>query len=144
MRLVHFSKAGRTGQGVLQGEEVRVLPAADGSGAFDLPARDPAEIARLLATPAPRLPLQGLTLLPPLAPHSQLICVGINYADHSTETGHAAQRVPAVFLRHPRGVVGHGQALCAPRASPQFDYEGELAIVIGRGGRPRRQACRWR
>ena len=112
-----------------------MLPAADGDDAFDLPAREQREIERRLAEPGRTIPLRELALLPPLAAQSQLICVGINYADHAAETGHDAQAAPVVFLRHLRGVVGHGQALWAPRDSPQFDYEGELAVVIGRGGR---------
>jgi 2-keto-4-pentenoate hydratase/2-oxohepta-3-ene-1,7-dioic acid hydratase in catechol pathway len=134
MKLVHFSDGGRIGQGVLQDGRVRVVAAGPGA-VFDLPGRTRQELEALRGEAAITLPLEGLTLLPPLAPHSQLICVGINYADHAAETGLAAHRAPAVFLRHASSVVGHGQALWRPRESIEYDYEGELAVVIGTAGR---------
>jgi 2-keto-4-pentenoate hydratase/2-oxohepta-3-ene-1,7-dioic acid hydratase in catechol pathway len=134
MKLVHFRAGESIGQGVLVDACVRVVPAESGTP-FDLPARAAAGPDRLLAAAVATLPLEGLALLPPLAPHSQLICVGINYADHAAETGLAAQRAPAVFLRHGSSVVGHGQPLWRPRASVEYDYEGELAVVIGAAGR---------
>ena len=135
MKLVRFHDGRRAGQGLLEGEWVHVVAPADAGEDFDLPARGIAELAPLLQRDLPLLPLAALTLLPPVSARSQLICVGINYAEHAAEIGHVASGPPAVFLRHRRGVVGHGQPLRAPRSSPQFDYEGELAVVIGAGGR---------
>jgi len=135
VKLARFDHARREAQGIVIGERVHVLEMGDAGCGFDLPGRAIAELDTLLARSPRSLLLREVMLLPPMAPYSQLICVGVNYADHAAETGHSPQRVPAVFLRHLRGVVGHGQPLCAPRGSPQYDYEGELALVIGRGGR---------
>jgi 2-keto-4-pentenoate hydratase/2-oxohepta-3-ene-1,7-dioic acid hydratase in catechol pathway len=66
---------------------------------------------------------------------AQIFCVGVNYGEHRRETGRQDTRWPTVFLRLPGSQVGHDQPLIKPRESVMFDYEGELAVVIGRAGR---------
>ncbi|MEM5316451.1 fumarylacetoacetate hydrolase family protein [Paraburkholderia sp. JHI869] len=74
-----------------------------------------------------------VVLLPPVD-LDKIICVGLNYLSHIIETGRDVPAHPAIFTRHPNSVVGHGQPLIAPRVSDRFDFEGELAIVIGKRG----------
>lgn len=62
-------------------------------------------------------------------------CVGLNYEDHRIETGREKAAYPTLFTRFPVCLVGAGEPLARPRASHQLDYEGELAVVIGRPGR---------
>jgi 2-keto-4-pentenoate hydratase/2-oxohepta-3-ene-1,7-dioic acid hydratase in catechol pathway len=73
----------------------------------------------------------------PITQPAKIICVGVNYADRNAEyrDGSEAPRFPSVFPRFPRSFVGHGQPILRPPESTQLDYEGEIAIVVGRGGR---------
>jgi 2-keto-4-pentenoate hydratase/2-oxohepta-3-ene-1,7-dioic acid hydratase in catechol pathway len=73
----------------------------------------------------------------PIPAPEKIVCVGVNYPDRNEEykDGQAAQANPSLFIRFPRSFVGHGQNLVRPPESPQLDYEGEVAIVIGKAGR---------
>ena len=73
----------------------------------------------------------------PVSDPEKIICVGVNYPDRNEEykDGQAAPKFPSLFVRFPGSFVGHGAALVRPKASPQLDYEGEIALVIGKGGR---------
>ena len=79
-------------------------------------------------------PLDRLELLPPVPAPARIICVGVNYADHAAESDRAAEPPghPVLFTRFASSLVGHGQPIERPVASHQFDWEGELAVVIGR------------
>ncbi|MCH5740344.1 fumarylacetoacetate hydrolase family protein, partial [Salmonella enterica] len=65
----------------------------------------------------------------------KILCVGLNYGRHVAEAGRELPRHPSLFARYPDSFVGHGAPVWKPRASDRFDYEGELAVVIGRAGR---------
>ena len=82
-------------------------------------------------------PLSAVKLLPPIPAPEKIICIGVNYPDRNEEykDGQAAPKYPSMFIRFPRSFVGHGASLVRPKASPQLDYEGEVVIVIGKGGR---------
>lgn len=84
---------------------------------------------------APVLDSGQVTFLPPLRRAGKLLCIGLNYADHSAEGGFAVPDYPTVFARFNTSLVGHGQPLIKPQASDQFDYEGEVVAVIGKPGR---------
>jgi 2-keto-4-pentenoate hydratase/2-oxohepta-3-ene-1,7-dioic acid hydratase in catechol pathway len=73
----------------------------------------------------------------PLASPEKLICVGVNYPDRNAEykDGQDAPPNPSLFIRFPRSFVGHGEALRRPPESPQLDYEGEIALIVGKAGR---------
>ncbi|HPG03693.1 MAG TPA: fumarylacetoacetate hydrolase family protein, partial [Rhodoblastus sp.] len=81
--------------------------------------------------------LSAVKLLPPIPSPEKIICIGVNYPDRNEEykDGQAAPKYPSMFIRFPRSFVGHGASLVRPKASPQLDYEGEVVIVIGKGGR---------
>ena len=81
-----------------------------------------------------RFPLTSVDFLPPTDGVGRVFCVGLNYARHVAETGRSAGDHPSLFLRLPTAQVGHRQAIMRPAVSDQFDFEGELAVVIGRGG----------
>lgn len=84
---------------------------------------------------AAAVPLDGLTLLPVIPDPDKIICVGLNYRDHVAETGRTETPNPALFARFAGSQVAHGQPMIRPRVSERFDYEGELAVIIGTGGR---------
>lgn len=90
-----------------------------------------------------RIPDAQVRLLPPIPQPGKIICIGVNYADHAQETGIAAAAYPTVFTRWPGSQVGHGEALVLPLESGQLDFEGELAVVIGLGGRRIAKAEAW-
>ncbi len=79
--------------------------------------------------------LEEVVLLPVIPQPGKIVCVGLNYETHRKETGRAEAEHPAIFTRFSDTLVGHGQAIVLPKVSTQLDYEGELAIVIGRPGR---------
>ena len=81
--------------------------------------------------------LDAITWQPPIPSPEKIICIGVNYPDRNAEykDGQDAPKFPSMFMRTPRSFVGHETPLVRPRASPQLDYEGELAIVIGKAGR---------
>jgi 2-keto-4-pentenoate hydratase/2-oxohepta-3-ene-1,7-dioic acid hydratase in catechol pathway len=86
---------------------------------------------------APDIALNTITWLPPIPAPEKIICVGVNYPDRNEEykDGQAAPKFPSMFMRTPRSFVGHQTPLVRPRASAQLDYEGEVALVIGKAGR---------
>ncbi|MEW9552063.1 fumarylacetoacetate hydrolase family protein [Nonomuraea sp. NPDC050783] len=75
--------------------------------------------------------LAEVTLLPPLPDAGKILCAGVNYEDHRKEGDQPKAPYPTFFMRFNDSHVGHGQALERPSVSEQFDYEGELAVVIG-------------
>ena len=89
------------------------------------------------AADAPTVPLAEATLLPPVPEPQRILCAGVNYAAHAVEGGRSGDRQPhpAVFTRFASSLVGHGQPVERPAVSAHFDYEGELAVVIGRRAR---------
>jgi len=108
-------------------------------GAGEIAALDAAQraaiAAQLAGTSATPVDLGQVTLLPPIAPHARIFCVGLNYADHAAESAMAKPEFPVVFLRTYDSFVGHGQPLVLPAKSSAFDYEGEMVAVLGKGGR---------
>ncbi|KPF87946.1 5-carboxymethyl-2-hydroxymuconate isomerase [Novosphingobium sp. AAP83] len=84
----------------------------------------------------------GVRLLPVVPNPGKILCVGLNYATHVAETGREQKEFPAIFTRYADSLIAHGEPLVRPKESTRFDYEGELAVVIGKGGRriPRAKA----
>ena len=76
-----------------------------------------------------------VSFLPPLSAPGKIICVGLNYVDHSIESGFTPPDYPAIFTRFASSLVGAGAPIMRPRVSVQLDYEGEMVAVIGTGGR---------
>jgi len=82
------------------------------------------------------LKLSSLTLLPPVLNPSKAIAVGLNYVDHAAESPYKdAPKYPVLFQRFPSSWVAHDQPLVKPKVSDDFDYEGEVAVIIGKPGR---------
>ena len=83
----------------------------------------------------PVVATDAVELLPPIPDARRIFCIGLNYVDHVEEMAHAKVDHPTVFVRFGASVVAHGQPIVCPDASDHLDYEGELAVVIGRRGR---------
>lgn len=78
---------------------------------------------------------QGVALLAPIPDPEKVICIGLNYADHAAESGVAIPSEPVVFNKFPTAVSAPGAPIVLPRATDKVDYEAELVVVIGTGGR---------
>ncbi len=89
----------------------------------------------VVASRKPTVALDHVVLHQVVPDAARIICLGKNYADHATEMGGPAPTEPLLFLRTTKSLVGHEQSIVCPQASSQYDFEGELAVVIGRGGR---------
>jgi 2-keto-4-pentenoate hydratase/2-oxohepta-3-ene-1,7-dioic acid hydratase in catechol pathway len=94
-----------------------------------------AQAISVAATAAQKLKLSDVALDPVIPDPDKIICVGLNYENHRKETGRDAVQYPTLFTRFANSQVGHNAPLVRPRASTHLDYEGELAVVIGRPGR---------
>jgi len=147
MKLVSFERAGRAGFGAVVDGGIVDLQAALGGRHASLRALLEAdalgEAAAALAGRAADFPLAAVTLLPVIPDPDKIVCVGLNYGEHVRETGRTVTETPVLFLRMPDSQVAHGQAILRPRESHRLDYEGEIAIVIGRGGRRISEADAW-
>ena len=93
---------------------------------------------------ADRLELASLKFLPVIVNPTKILCVGLNYDDHRRETGRPESKYPTIFTRYADSLVAHGADIVRPHVSTSLDFEGELAVVIGRGGRyiPAKDAMR--
>ena len=94
------------------------------------------QLAVLGAGLTPDFALDEISYAPPIANPQKIICIGVNYVNRNEEYDDTAlPPYPSVFLRTPGSLVGHRQSIVRPPESEQFDYEGEIAIVIGKPGR---------
>ena len=84
---------------------------------------------------APDRKLSEIRFLPVIPRPEKILCAGINYRSHATEMGRDLPKQPSMFIRLADTLVGHGGQLIRPKVSDNFDFEGELALVIGKGGR---------
>jgi 2-keto-4-pentenoate hydratase/2-oxohepta-3-ene-1,7-dioic acid hydratase in catechol pathway len=119
-----------------------------GDAVADLSARAPSLRAALAAATdlssvgAPSYSLEEVRFLPPVPDPDKIICVGLNYLTHIREGGREVPKQPRIFTRWANTQTGHRQPIIRPKVSPTLDFEGELAVVIGRSCRhvPRAQA----
>ena len=132
--------------GRLDGETVTDLTASfDGRFASLSDAANAGALAELYAADGASVALADVTLTAPLPSPGKIICVGVNFPDRNAEykDGQSAPANPSLFIRFPGSFVGHGDDLRRPPESEQLDYEGEIAIVIGTGGRRIEAANAW-
>jgi len=94
-----------------------------------------AEMRRAAEGAKPDAKLAGLTYLPAIPNPEKILCVGINYKSHAAEHGTEAPKQPNIFTRFVNTLVPHEGEMIRPKVSTSFDFEGELALVIGRAGR---------
>ncbi len=137
MKLVTFLNNDHPRLGLLDNTHVIDLNAAQPHVPADLRAALKAEIdlaaaaQAALASNAPRLALAGLKLAPLVPEPGKIICLGLNYFDHAKEGGREKPDYPWFFLRGASSLIAHGDTGRVPKVSSKFDYEAELAVVIG-------------
>ena len=124
------------------------LPGGEFRGINESDATFPGRLEELIAEGADALQAAGKRLatgrrvdpqsvqwLPPISAPGKIICVGLNYVDHSIESGFVPPTYPTLFARFSTSLIGHGAAIRRPEASIQLDYEGEMVAIIGKAGR---------
>ena len=141
MRLASYNAHGRTSFGVVEGDgvvDLRLRGLRHTSVLDIIKAGALGEAATLTKGARPDFKLSDVELLPPVLSPEKILCIGINYnrdAEYKQgEQQHAAGRC-SMFFRTPGSLVGHNQPILLPPESEQLDYEGEIAIVIGKEGR---------
>ena len=138
MKLATFKRGARQGWGVMVGDAIAdtgTALAGRYEGIRAVLAADALEEVAAAVDAAPRIAVGDVEWLPVLPDPAKILCIGLNYETHRQETGREATGHPAVFTRFADTQIGHDAAIIRPHVSTMLDYEGELAIVIGRGGR---------
>jgi 2-keto-4-pentenoate hydratase/2-oxohepta-3-ene-1,7-dioic acid hydratase in catechol pathway len=137
MKLLSFTADGKDWFGALRDDGVVTLNdkiarpslrAALAAGAMEK-MRDIAQHA------TPDRTLDEIKFLPVIPQPGKILCAGINYRSHAAEMARELPKQPSMFIRFADTLVGHGGELIRPKVSDHFDFEGELALVIGKGGR---------
>jgi 2-keto-4-pentenoate hydratase/2-oxohepta-3-ene-1,7-dioic acid hydratase in catechol pathway len=133
-KYVRFSCEGKLHIGLVSGDSVQAI--TDTRWA-DLDAIVASGDVSTVVADGQSFALGSVVLLPPLARPGKIICVGVNFPDRNEEykDGNAAPSNPSLFIRFPSSFTGHSQPLIRPPESHQLDYEGEIAIIIGKPGR---------
>jgi 2-keto-4-pentenoate hydratase/2-oxohepta-3-ene-1,7-dioic acid hydratase in catechol pathway len=137
MKLLSYSAGGKEFFGVASGDGVVTLNERVGQPNLRaaLAASAMAAMRKAAAEAKPDRELADIAFLPVVPQPGKILCAGINYRSHAAETGRALPKQPSLFIRFADTLVGHGGAMIRPTVSDNFDYEGELAIVLGKGGR---------
>lgn len=139
MRFVRFHLSGREGLAISNNGRLVGLYADDPTfpGTLDdIVARTKTgfdDAARILMSGG-EIPVDRIGYLPPFSKSKKLLCVGLNYRDHSAESGYAQPQYPTIFARFSSSIIAHGDAIVRPTLSESLDYEGELVAIIGKGG----------
>jgi 2-keto-4-pentenoate hydratase/2-oxohepta-3-ene-1,7-dioic acid hydratase in catechol pathway len=139
MKLASYIADGKEEFGIVVGDEVITLNGVLESGAENL--RDALaagaleEMKQVAKTAKPDKKLAGLRLLPVIPDPEKILCAGINYRSHAAETGRDLPPQPSLFARLTNTLLGQDGEMIRPIVSKSFDFEGELAVIIGRAGR---------
>lgn len=137
-RFVTFRRDGVERYGIVAGDGITDLTRPDLPTLREVIAAGAlARLAEAAAGRGPDIALADVEFRPPVPAPEKIICIGVNYPDRNAEykDGQDAPKYPSMFMRAPRSFVGHNVPLVRPQVSQQLDYEGEVALVIGRAGR---------
>lgn len=140
MRLIQFRQGDYVSLAARRGDDLIDLQKAMPGLPLDisalLAAGDLGEIeGKLAGASADCLVTGDFEYLPPIGKPPKIICVGLNYIDHASESPYEKPTYPVLFLRVATSLVGHDAPMIRPQCSEQFDYEGEMVAVVGKGGR---------
>ena len=137
MKLVSNRVGNKDSYGVVSGDGVvdlgKRLPQGDLRALLEAGALDAA--AKAAAGAKPDVKLSEIVFLPLLPNPGKIICIGLNYKSHREETGRQETEHPTLFVRFPESQTAHKQEIVRPKESTQLDFEGELAVIIGKKGR---------
>jgi len=138
MKLISYRKEGEPRFGAVVGEGVvdlsRRFEQMPDLAAFLAEPSLMSQARQILDSAQADYPLSSVQLEPVIPNPGKVICVGINYVAHAEEAGRKVGEFPVIFQRFAETLLPHGEALVRPKVSEQFDFEAELAVVIGKGG----------
>ena len=137
MKLVPFNQSGQQSYGFVDNDTIVDIGQTLGNTHPDLKSLISDDYSKLISSntdTAPQVALSDVQLLPPITNPDKIICVGLNYESHRKETGRPEVEFPTLFTRFANSQIGDGEAMWRPAESTSFDYEGELAVIIGSGG----------
>lgn len=139
MKLISFTRLGEVGFGALVDDGVVDLTNQLDYGVDSIKEAIESDLLYIaeeyLEGRSPNFAMSDVTLLPVIPNPSKIICIGLNYENHRKETKRPDVEHPTIFVRYPDSQIAHGQALIKPKSTERFDYEGEMAVIIGDGGR---------
>jgi acylpyruvate hydrolase len=141
VRLTTYLASGVPRLALVEGDDLIDLSLATDGSPVDLKQalRENTDLAAIAAGAraglAPRLPLSEVSLAPVIPRPGKVICLGMNFRDHAAEGGHKPPEYPAIFMRGSTSLGASGSTVTFPHNSEQLDYEAELAVIIGNGGR---------
>lgn len=138
MKVVSFRSGDRHRIGVLHEDQTYALDDLDSSLPQDMNQLIPLlpELSdRFADLPSHASPVADVVLRPPVPAPEKIICIGLNYADHAAESNSEIPSEPVVFNKFPTALRAHGENIELPPHSDSVDYEAELVVVIGRGGK---------
>jgi 2-keto-4-pentenoate hydratase/2-oxohepta-3-ene-1,7-dioic acid hydratase in catechol pathway len=135
MKLLSFVAGGESLFGVVSGDGVIAMNKRVGCKSLREALGLLPQIKAAAQGAAPDHKLADIKFLPVIPDPELITCAGINYRSHASETGREIPKQPSMFIRRTNTLVGHEGELIRPAVSQQFDFEGELAVIIGRGGR---------
>lgn len=134
MRFISYLHENKPGWGLLDDDHVQDLTHYEPTLKVALQNGNLAQAAATAGT-GKATPLDEIVYLPPVPDPARIICIGQNYAAHRDEMGGDRTAHPLIFTRYPSSISGHEQELIKPVESDEYDYEGELAVIIGKPGR---------
>lgn len=135
MRIARVTKDGKIGLAAKNGDSITI---AYGEDVADLDAHIAAGTlsdAGAKAAQGDAVDEAALTFLSPVVRPSKIVCLGLNYKDHAEEAGLGIPEFPVLFGRFPSSLIGHKAPIILPKVSEQLDWEAELAVVLGKGGK---------
>ena len=137
MKLASYMADGQLCFGVVVGNGIITMSGRSRYGGVRdvLEAEALDEVRRAAQGQQPDKTLSEVTFLPAIPDPPKILCAGVNYRSHAAETGRDIPKAPSMFVRFTDTLVGHDGEMIRPKISECFDFEGELAVVIGRGGR---------
>jgi 2-keto-4-pentenoate hydratase/2-oxohepta-3-ene-1,7-dioic acid hydratase in catechol pathway len=138
LKIATFAAGGRTSYGAVVGDGIVDLGSRlRHKSLLDLLRAGALGEAKVALGEKPDVALSDVTLLRPVEFPEKILCIGVNYANRNEEykDGSELPKYPSMFFRTPGSFVGSGVPLIKPNVTKQFDYEGEIALVIGREGR---------
>lgn len=138
MRYVSYTHDGRHGVGELDGTIIRPL-----EGVEQIDAGTDTDLLRTARRTPATLPLSSVALRPASPAPKRVLCVGLNYKTHIAETRRGDSDYPVLFAKFASSLIASGDDIVLPPEAAQPDYEGELAVIIGRRGRRITESAAW-
>ena len=135
MKFISYTYAGQASYGVVVADRIAPLSSVEVPDLKSFLALSAPRQGELIAAAQPTLAIADIQFAPVIPNPGKILCVGLNYEEHRKETGREKADHPAIFVRFADSQTGHNIPIALSSVSRSLDYEGELAVIIGKGGR---------